>query len=897
MNSPRRPSRLARAVLRWFLPRDVRDDISGDLDEVFLRDAQAHGLVRARLRYWRKALSFSTHFAVDRLTLRRAPMSWIDFKLGFRMLVRYPGLTIIGGLAIAFAVAVGASVFQLVSYAGSPSVPLEEGHRLVRLRLWYSPTRQVETQAAFDFLIWRREVTSITDLGVYRFFERNLIHPAGLLEPAPVAGAEISASGFAVARVPALLGRVLVEADEQAGAPPVIVIGYDVWQSRFAADPGVVGRSVHLNSTPTTIVGVMPKGFAFPMSEDAWIPMRLDLPGYGRREGPPLHVFGRLAPGVTMDRAQAELTALGARAATDFPDTHAHIHPEVVPYTKGALGINDESLMAIRAVNVLVVLLLALVCGNVALLMFARAATRESEILVRNALGAGRGRIVMQLFTEALVLGSVAAVIGLAVVGVGVRWGLTVIQTEGFGGGRLPFWFTDQLAPWTVAYAAFLTLFAAVIAGVVPALKVTRRLDSRLRQTTAGGGGLRFGGVWTVVIAMQVALTVTLPAIGFYVRRDAVQLQSVDVGFPADQYLAVRLEIDRDLASRAEFMQRFGTASDELRRRLAIEPSIAGVTVADALPRMYHERRWAEVDDGGAAPRNTTWGPGYSVSAPLVDVDYFDVLGVPLISGRDFQPADRQAGLVAVVNQSFVANVLGGRQPIGRRVRMIQVNEAGESQGEPQRGPWHEIVGVVRDLGLAVGPDPNVAGFYRLITPGQTYPANFAIRVEGSHDVAASRVRVLAALTDPALRIDRIQRLDQVAAGEVDFIAFWLRIIAFVTAVTTMLSLAGIYSVMSFTVARRTREIGIRVALGARPARIVLAIIRRPLTQVGCGLLGGLLFVAWMSGSISGQMWEVSHLLLIVGYGVLMTAVCLLACVVPARRALSVEPTEALRAQ
>jgi hypothetical protein len=312
---------------------------------------------------------------------------------------------------------------------------------------------------------------------------------------------------------------------------------------------------------------------------------------------------------------------------------------------------------------------------------------------------------------------------------------------------------------------------------------------------------------------------------------------------------------------------------------------------------MYHQRRWIEVDEGGAAP-NMTPGPGYRITAPGVDPDFFDVLGVSMIAGRGFKDADRQAGgQVAIVNESFVSRILGGRNPIGRRVRLLNVVESGNAQGEVARGPWYEVIGVVRDLGRVVEPSPTGAGFYRLLTPGDTYPVHMAVHVNGSQDAVRSRVRRLAAEIDPLLRVDRIERLDDVAASELAFIAFWFRVVSFVTAVTLTLSLAGIYAVMAFAVSRRTREIGIRVALGARPLRVLLAIMRGPLTQVGFGLLGGVLVVTWLSGSIQGDSWSLTHVLVIGAYGLLMTAVCALACIVPARRALRVEPTEALRAQ
>src|SRR5919106_2359745 len=469
-------------------------------------------------------------------------VSWLDAKLGFRMLVKYPGLTLVGGLAIAFAIWVGAGAFEFLAQVVHPTLPLDEGDRILALRNWHAAANRPRAPALHDFVTWREELRSVDDIGAYRTLRRNLIVEGGLGEPVDVA--EISASAFRIARVPALLGRSLVAADEQPGVPPVVVIGYDVWQSRFVGDSNVVGRAVRLGASQATVVGVMPKDFAFPISHNIWVPLRLNVSDYEPHQGPRIQVFGRLAPDATLDGAQAELTTMGLRAAADFPQTHQHLRPQVMPYAKSWLNAREWS-RALMWPNLFVVMLLILICANVALLMFARAATRHSETLVRTALGASRAHIITQLFAEALVLGGVAAIVGLAAAGFGLRWAFSMVEAE-IQGGRLPFWFSDSLAPATVLYAGALTLLGAAIAGVVPALKVTRGLQAGLRAVTAGGGGLRLGGLWTAVIVTQVAFTVAFPGVAFFVRREAAQLQTYDLGFPANEYLSVRLELDRD---------------------------------------------------------------------------------------------------------------------------------------------------------------------------------------------------------------------------------------------------------------------------------------------------------------------------------------------------------------
>jgi predicted permease len=904
--SPRpAPPRVARACLRRVLPADVRDDVSADLDEVFDRDSGTVGVPRARRRYRRQAASFAWHFILDRLRdgvrLPGAPSS-MDFKLGLRMLIRYPGLTIVGGLAVAFAIALTAGGFEIVRQVARPTVPLPDGDRLVGIRLWHVAARGVEEQALYDFFIWRDSVRSVADLGAFRTLERNLIAPAGLAWPVQVA--EMTASGFRAAGVQPLMGRVLVDADERPAAPPVLVVSHRVWQSQLGSDPGVIGLELRLGDAPVTVVGVMPPAFEFPVAHDAWTPFRLNPVDYGPRQGPWIEVFGRLPPGVPRGRAQAELAAIGARLSVEQPESHEHLRPEVLPYAQSMSVLSyspDELAFALASINVPAVLLLILVCGNVGLLLFARAAARDTEIGIRYALGASRGRIVAQLFAEAVVLASFGGLVGLAAARYTLRWALQAIEAEVFdGGGRFPFWFGDQLAPATILYAGLLVIVCAVIAGVLPALRITRG-SGPVPGRSSGGRSPRFGGAWTALIVTQVAVTVAFPAVAFYVQRDAVQIRSIDVGFQDEAFLTARLEMEAPAGSTApgpaiDRAPRFRRARQELTRRLASEPGVAGVTVAELLPRMYHSRRFIELDEGGAAPPPAPW-LAHGVSTAAFDVDTLDVLEAPILQGRGFHSGDFAAGApVAIVNRSFVARVLGGRNPIGRRLRFLPMNESGQVLArEAAPGPWHQIIGVVRDMGMAEALDPKVAGLYLPLT-ADAYPLHVAVHVAGDPMAFAPRLRTLAATIDPTLRLERVAPLSDLAAAELQFLAFWFRVTALVSLVALVLSLAGIYAVMAFTVSRRTREIGIRVALGARPGRVVAAIFRRPLTHVGAGIAAGLGLVALLTFLIQGSdLFSAVAVAVFAAYAVVMTAICLLACVAPTRRALRVDPIDAMR--
>ena len=814
----------------------------------------------------------------------------LDVRLGLRLLVKHIGLTVVGTVAMAFAIWSGIVAFEFYTQIMHPRLPLEGGARIVAIVMVDTASLGEKAPTLHDFVAWRDALTSVQDLAAYRDRNWNVI--VGTAVPEPVAVAEISAATFRVVQERPVLGRPLVEADEKPGAPWVVLIGHDVWQSRFESDPNVIGRELRLDNVPHTIVGVMPEGFRFPLAHGFWVPLRLDPVNYPRQQSPVVRVFGRLSPGATLEAAQPELTVLGATAATAFPDTHEHLKPRIVPYIDSVFrGFSADSATEVFGGNLLSVLLVLLVCGNVALLMFARAATRENEILVRTALGAGRGRIMGQLFVEALVLAMVAAIV--AVTFAQLAWhSLFAMVTENMFENRVPFWMHSSVSPRTLVYAALLTLVAAAIAGLLPGLKVTRGIGTRLRQSGPGGGGLRFGGIWTVLIVMQVAVMAIVPTPVIAIYRDAVKgARAAHAGLVPERYLAATLAMDREKvpgAAGATFTGRFTAATQELERRLEAEPGVTGVTVASVLPLMDHPSRQIDVDEGSAAPAHWTVGPR-RVSSTWVGLDFFDVLDTPILSGRAFHSGDLQPGArTVIVNQSFAQVVFGGSNPIGRRLRY--------SDSAPQNGkdPWYQVVGVVRDLGIDPEDrdsrrDSRRALIYHPLVPGGSYPVRMAVHTTGDPLLFASRLRSIARDVEPTLQISEIARFDQVAAAGARTMTLLFWVFLALAFVVVLLSLTGIYSVLSFTASQRTREVGIRVALGGRPRHVVAVLFRGPMTQIVLGILIGLVIADRLS---EGDMVRV-----IAVYGCAVVAISALATLGPVRRALRIQPIDALRAE
>ncbi|MET0398312.1 MAG: ABC transporter permease [Longimicrobiaceae bacterium] len=810
--------------------------------------------------------------------------SRLDLRLAGRMLVKHPALTAIATVAVAFAIAVGTVGFEIARQALWPTIPLPDGNAIVALRNWNVVDNAAVPASRRDYGLWRDGLGTITDLGAVEVEERSVAVGAGPGQPETVAN--VTASTFALTRVPAWMGRTLLEGDERGGAEEVVVVGYDFWKNKLDGAADAVGRVIRISGTPVTIVGVMPRGYGFPKRNEVWRPLHLErLP----EASPNLtYVFGRLAPGRSREEAAAQVAAIGARAATMFPETHKNVRLQVLPLP-GAVSDMPEAALVLASINVFLVLLAALLCGNVAMLLFARAVSRERELLVRAALGAGRGRLIAQLFAEALVLCAVGAAVGLMVARFVLARTWTMIEEQS---GPLPFWIDTSISPTTILYAVGLTLFAATITGVVPALKVTSGSAGGRLRAASSGGGLQFGGVWTVVIVAQIALTTMLPVPLLGVGGDFAR--KTPAGFPAEAFLTARLEMDRFDGAAASgdtvpavravrLEERYRALADRLRQ----EPGVLDVTYADQMPVMRHGVYGIKMDPGPAAEHSERCVGGYCVGYVSVDPRFFDVIGAPVIRGRALTTADAEHQTRAVlVNEFFVDQVMGGRNPTGRRLRFSS------SGREPTAESWYEIVGVVPDLGVSDNQgDFGRARIFQATLPRETGPLRVAIHVRGDPQGFAVRLRELAHAIDPALRVidpKPLPRLAESVSG------FWIALLIGFTGVTLMLSLAGVYAVTAFSVARRTREIGVRVALGAQPPQVLATVFKRPLVQIALGIgVGAVLGLGLANNDLSDVHLDDFGSTAVFALSTILC--CALACIVPTRRALRVQPTEALR--
>jgi predicted permease len=870
-------------------------DVLGDLEEAHGRRVQQRGRLAAWLLTTVEGLDMAFALARLRVPRPRLQLSWLDVRLGMRLMLRYPGLSLVASLALGFAIAVGALTFEVASQVLSPSLPMAGGDRIVGFRLWNTETGRNVTHTAWDLETWRTELRSVEHVGAFRSQTRNLITADQQSEPIEVA--ETSAAAFDAAQASARIGRTLVASDEVVGGADVAVIGFHVWQQRFGGAVDVIGRTAYLDARPVTIVGVMPEGFLFPVAHDAWVPLRFTASELGRRGGPPSgFVFGRLASGATLASAQAEVTALGARTARNFPDTHARVVPTVLPYARAMIDAPVVARLAFSSTNVAAVLFLVFVASNVALLMFARTVSREAELAMRTALGASRGRIVSQLFVETMMLALVCAAAGLGLASVGMRWVFRLVEV-GLGIERWPFWLHMSLSPLTAVYAVGLAGLVALVAGAWPAFRVTG-VAARWKIGAPGGSSVRFGGIWTGVIVAQVALTVACVPIVVSVGRETWGFSRFDLGATGDEYVTAAVALQGATAARASTPDdtadadrgRFESSSAALLEELRADGAIRSATFGDP-PGAYVPRRWIEVD-GPTQPSRLA--NGHRPQVATVSPGFFEVLGAKMVAGRDFQAAETRPNATAiVVNQSFVTEVLGGAPAIGRRLRFKSSTAPTSDEQAPE--PWREIVGVVSDLTMTADPGLRErAGIYTPLVPG-TQPARLIVHAAGGTGTIAARVRAIAARVDPSLRLSGISTLGDLVRTESRFYAFWFRFSLGVIGLLLLLALTGIYAVVSFTVSRRTREIGIRVALGADRRRLLSEILRTPMRRVVIGALIGAAAITMLPLLSEGHI-TLSLASLIAGSAIMVVIVSVVACTVPIRRALRIQPTDALRA-
>ncbi|MCA9739725.1 MAG: ABC transporter permease [Gemmatimonadetes bacterium] len=793
-----------------------------------------------------------------------------------------------GVAALTLTLAIGATVaaFSVAWGVAVQPLPYPDADRIVDVWMRYLPPSGFDIPK-FDLsgpeaLDLAEETGSLEAVAFYRGGTRSLT--GGDAEPERLAVGRVSASLVRVLGVPPALGRWFEVEDDRTGASPTVVLGHGLWTERFGADPAIVGRSVELNGRATRVLGVMPRGFAFPDEARAWVPLGLDRSTEGTRGGHGVRVVARLRPDATLADLDSELTVSNARWAAAYEHNVAHF----AWATSLKADLLGDAPRILRILLVAAGLVLLIACANVANLLLARGERRSFELTLRTALGAGRTRIVRQLVTESLVLSGGAALLGLLLAH-GVTDALIAIDPR-----ALPRLDEVRINGAVVAFAVGTGVLTALLFSVLPALALTRR-----RGITPGSGTRAIGsrGRSTLrdgLVVTEVGLGLVVVILAALVGRSLERLVRTDPGFDAERLMSFELTLP---TARYPNDAQTPMVFARLTERLAAVPGVTAVALGDALPFGGAGNRWDfALDD---RPPRGEGDLAWNARVSIVSTGFFETLGIPILEGRGFLPTDTPEGaLVGVVSETMARTYWPGESAVGKRWGY----ERSDGDGTPYVN-WITVVGVAREQYANRLDEETVPAVYlahqQAARSGYYWPRGLSVVLRAREEPLAlvPSVRAAMAEIDPDLPLADLRTLDDRLQASLAAPRLTSRVLGIFGALALLLAAVGIYGVVSYGVSGRIREIGVRVALGAGRARVTGMIVREGLGPVLLGALVGLVLAFWATRLVEGLLYGVAptdpatFMLLPVA----LLGVGALACIVPALRATRVDPVEALR--
>ncbi len=805
---------------------------------------------------------------------------WRDARFGFRMLIRHPTLSIISTLTFGLGIGITTLVFSVVNGVLFKGLPFEEGDRIVALGN-IKPAQNFRGQSVSvqDYAIWQERQTVFEAMGAWTDTNLNLVWTGA--RPERFSAGLMTSGAFDTLRVKPLLGRTFSAGEDRPGAEAVIIISSDLWRERFGGSQKVLGTTIRANGMTRTIVGVMPDGFAFPFRQEVWIPLEINPLATERGKGPSYQVVARLKKDVTVEQAAAQAAAISARLEREYPQTNQGVVATVRPFVENMLGPRLYRVLYTMLGAGIGVLLIA--CVNVANLLLARASLRSKEIAVRMAMGAGRGRIIAQFMTEVSMLALAGSVLGFGFSEAGMKWFLSAITID-----PPPFFITFGLDYRVMVFILAITLAASVFAGLMPSFKITgKHISGALKVDSRASTGLRIGRFSSGLIVGEVAISCGLLITAGFMIKSVIELKTVDMPFATEGIFTARIDLPLlqypDGASITRFYR-------DLLPRLEAIPAVEAATLSDGLPAAGNGMASFQVE-GKVLPRDSDHP---SAREGVVAPGYFETFRTKILRGREFTDLDRPGSLpVAVVNESFAKAYFTGLEPLGRRIRKGSVDA---------KAPWLTIVGLVPDMlmqGMASN-NQNGAGFYIPIdqsdVPGSI---NIALRVRGDPGLVTPDVRSAVAALDADLPVFDVRSMRGVIARATWFYHIFGSFFVAFGCAALMLAVAGLYGVMSFAVTQRTREMGVRMALGAQGTQLVGLIMRRSVILLSVGLFLGLGIGLAVSGPLGSLMYRVNPrdpaVIAVVVFALAVAG--LLANFFPARRVTKIDPVVALSAE
>lgn len=792
-----------------------------------------------------------------------------------RTLRKSPAFVTAAVLTLAAGIGANVAIFSLVDAMLIRPFPLAQPDRLVEV--WEDSSHigfPRDTPAPANFVDWKKRNHVFTDLAAVR---GDLFAITGDGEPQQVEGSPVTWNLLPLLGIAPVMGRNFSAAEDQPGGGQVALISYRLWQQRYGADHAIVGRQLLLDNAKFSVIGVMPPGFQFPVGSDVWIPMALSPAAWAQRGNHYLQVFGRLRSGVTVAQAQRDMSSIAAELAREYPETNTHIGAAVIGLRDQVLGKLDLGLRVLAA-GVGIVLLIC--CANVAGLMLARAAGRGRELAVRAALGASRWSLMRLSLVESLLIACAGALAGVLLAAEVVPW-LGQLVPQSIAG-----WVQPQIDVPLLAFASLLAIAAAAASASLPALAMSRTgLAAALQQGGRAGIGAG-GGMRHILVVAEVALTVVLSVGAGLMLRTVWRLAHVDLGFRPESVLTLRTNLNRNVYGR--FLDRNSFYARVLANVAAI-PGVMAAGYTTFLPLTNRGGTSGVIVEG--APELRPGDPD-DANHRAVSPDYFRTIRTPLLAGRFFNELDREGSMpVAIVNDAMARQFWPGQNPLGRRFRM-------EEEGQP----WVTVVGVVgsaRQMGL------DIAGRAEMYFPsaqsfgGQGFfqPRDLAVKVKGNPLDYASAVRQAIWSVDRLQTIADVQPLDRLVARDLAALRIQLWLLASFAALALLLAAIGLYGLLWHMVVQRTRDIGVRMALGARQSQVMAGVMRQGLALVAAGLALGMAGAAMLTRVIESLLFgvESDDALTYIACALLLIATGAAACYVPARRATRIDPMVALR--
>jgi putative ABC transport system permease protein len=798
-----------------------------------------------------------------------------DLRYAVRLLAKSPGFTAVAVIALALGIGANSAIFSTVNAVLLRPLPYKDPDRLVEVwehRPLQNRDRTVVSPA--EFIAWREQSQSFEHISAVNYVLHNL---TGTAEPEQIQSAQVSASFFPMLGVEPFRGRAFLEEEDRPDHNRVVVISYGLWQRRFGGDPDLIDQQITLDGNRFNVVGIMPRGFQFPPLVEIWEPIALPPEARNNRGNHSFEIFAKLRPGLSIEQAQAEMTGIASGLEQANPEASTGHGVRLVGLHEQIVGDSRVVLLVLLAA---VAFVLMIACANVANLLLARAASRHKEMAIRTALGASRWRIVRQLLVESLLLACMGGALGLLL----AWWGIDVlVALSPTGTPRLD---EIRLDGTVLGFTLFISLATGVLFGLVPALESSRpNLNEVMKEGGRGSTeGARRNRVRNVLVVAEVALTLVLMVGAGLMLKSFYRLSQVEPGYNPSNLLTMEITLPN-----AKYPQQAQVLNfyDQLISRVATVPGVQAAAVVDVLP-LSGSNSSSTVTIEGQPP--APLGERPNANRRIVTPNYFRAMEMDVLEGRAFTPNDtEQSSRVVIINETMARRFWPGQDVLGKRFKF----------GAPERNnnPWLEIVGVVRNIKHTSLDEEARPETYLPNTQSPSRGMTLVARTANDPLDMASVLRGQVLEVDQDQPVGSVASMEQLVDRSLASRRFSMLLLGIFAAVAVILAAVGIYGVISYSVAQRTHEIGIRMALGAQTADVLKQIVGKGMTLVLIGVGLGIAVAIGLNNLISRMLYEVSptDAMTYVVISVMLAGVALVACFVPARRAAKVDPLVALK--